>query len=90
MILTFILKFSYLPPQIPLFYSKLWGEEQLADLWMIFFLPLFLNSFFFLNNFIYKKFFPNNLLVKKIVDGTNIFLIVIIPLVFLRIIFLIS
>lgn len=90
MILTFILKFRYLPPQIPLFYSKLWGEEQVADLWMIFLLLFFLNLFFFLNIFIYKKFFYNNILVKKIVYGINIFLIIIVPLIFLRIIFLIS
>jgi hypothetical protein len=87
---VFILKFNHLPPQIPLFYSRRFGEEQLADLWMIVFLPFFLNFFFFINNFFYKKFFFGNFLVKKIVDYVNLFLIIIIPIIFLRIIFLIS
>jgi len=90
MLFIFILKLNRLPPQIPLFYSHLFGEDQLGDLWMIFILPFFLNFFFFLNNLFYKKFFCDNLLVKKIVDYVNLFLIIIIPLIFLRIIFLVS
>ena len=87
---VFILKFNHLPPQITLFYSRRFSEEQLADLWMIVFLPFFLNFFFFINNFFYKKFFFGNFLVKKIVDYVNLFFIIIIPIIFLRIIFLIS
>jgi len=90
MTLFFILNFNRLPPQIPLFYSKTWGENQLADLFMIFLLPFFLNLFFFLNNFIYANFFSENILVKKIVDYLNIFLMIIIPIIFLRIIFLVT
>ena len=89
MVLFFILNFNRLPPQIPLFYSKSWGENQLADLFMIALLPFFLNFFFFLNNFIYNKFFAENILVKKIIDYLNIFLMIIIPIIFLRIIFLV-
>jgi len=90
MLFVFVLKFKNLPPQIPLFYSRRFGEDQLGDLWMIVLLPFFLNLFFFLNNFFYKKFFLNNLLVKKIADYVNLFLIIIIPIIFLRIIFLVS
>jgi len=90
MFLIFILKFPHLPPQVPLFYSRRFGEEQLGDLWMIVFLPSFLNFFFFINNFFYRKFFFGNLFVKKIVDYVNLFLLIIIPLIFLRIIFLVS
>jgi len=87
---VFILKFNHLPPQIPLFFSRRFGEEQLGDLWMIVFLPFSLNLFFFINNFFYKKFFSGNLLVKKIVDYVNLFLTIIVPVIFLRIIFLVS
>jgi len=89
MILVFVLNFNHLPPQIPLFYSRPWGEEQLADLFMIVILPLILNLFFFFNQFIYKRLFYENLLVKKIFDFLNIFLLIIIPVIFLRIIFLV-
>jgi len=90
MVLFFFFNFNRLPPQIPLFYSKSWGENQLADLFMIILLPFFLNLFFFLNNFIYVKLFPDNVLVKKIINYLNIFLIIIIPIIFLRIIFLVT
>jgi len=89
MVLFFVFNFNYLPPQIPLFYSKSWGENQLADLFMIALLPFFLNLLFFLNNFIYNNFFFGNILVKKIIDYLNIFLMIIIPIIFLRIIFLV-
>ena len=40
MILIFAVEYHRLPPQIPLFYSKLWGEDQLGEVWMIFLLPV--------------------------------------------------
>lgn len=90
MILMFLLKFNHLPPQIPLFYSKPWGEDQLVEYWIIFILPVLLNFFFFLNRFIYKIFFVDDLVVKKIITYLNLFLIISITLVFLKIILLIS
>jgi len=90
MITIFILKLNSLPPEIPFFYSRRFGEDQLGDLWIIFLLPFFLNLFFFINNFFYKNLFFGNFLVKKIVDYLNLFLIIIIPLIFLRIIFLVT
>ena len=56
MIAAFILKFSRLPPQVPLYYSQPWGESQLADSWMIFFLLIFLNLLFFINQFLIASF----------------------------------
>ncbi|MCX7880894.1 MAG: hypothetical protein N2482_00050 [Patescibacteria group bacterium] len=88
--LIFILKINRLPPQIPLFYSKLWGEDRLADLWMIFFLPFFLNFFVFINNFVSKKFFKENPLIQKILSYLNLFLIIVVPLIFIKIITLIA
>lgn len=85
-----IWKFSTLPPNLPLFYSRPWGEDQLVDWWMIFLLPLIMNGFFFLNFFIYKKFFKENLFIRKILDYFNIFLIISLTLVFIKIIFLVS
>jgi hypothetical protein len=90
MILVFILRFNTLPPQIPLFYSRPTGEEQLADLWMIFILPFLLNFFYFLNQYLENKLFSDNPLIKKIFYYFNIVLMIIISLVFIRIIFLIS
>ncbi len=90
MIIAFILKLNKLPPQIPLFYSQTWGEDQLTDTWLIFLLPVFLNLLFFLNNYLYKKYFSGNELVKKIFYYLNLFLISGFTLIFIKIIFLVS
>jgi len=90
MIATFLLRFARLPPQTPLFYSRLWGEDQLADTWLIFLLPVFLNLLFFLNNYLFQKFFSDNEFIKKIFYYLNLFLIFSFTLIFIKIIFLIS
>jgi len=90
MIITFILKFSKLPPQIPLYYSQPWGEGQLADSWMIFLLPIFLNLLFFINQYIFNKFYHGNIFIKKIFYYLNLFLILGFTLIFIKIIFLVS
>jgi len=90
MVLAFLLKLKTLPPQIPLFFSRPWGEAQLVDSWMIFFLLFLLDIFYFSNNYFYKKFFFDNLLVKKIIEYLNLFLIVGFTYIYLRIIFLVS
>ena len=90
MIVTFLLRFNRLPPQSPLFYSRLWGEDQLADTWLIFLLPVFLNLLFFLNNYFFQKIYSDNELIKKIFYYLNLFLILSFTLIFIKIIFLVS
>ena len=90
MIVTFILKFNSLPPQLPLFYSRPWGEAQLVDTWMIFLIPLLLNLLYVANNYLYKRFFFDNELSKKIFNYLMIFLIIGFTLIFVKIIFLVS
>lgn len=90
MILIFFLKSSGLPEQIPLFYSLTWGEDQLAEQWMIFLLPIILNIFFFVNQFIYRKFFMEHQFIKKIFFYLNFFLICSFTSIYLKIVFLIS
>lgn len=90
MIFFFILRYQSLPPQIPLFYSHLKGENQLADLWYIFFLPILINIFYFVNDYLKKNFFSDNYLVHKILTYLNLFLITSGLVLFLRIILLIT
>jgi len=87
---SFIWKYNSLPTQIPLFYSLPWGEDQLGELWMLFFLPALMNGFVFLNNFLIAKYFSDQAMIKKIVNYLNIFLMIAFTVVFLKIIFLIS
>jgi len=90
MIITFLLRFFRLPPQIPLFYSQLWGESQLADSWVIFILPIFMNLLFFINRYIFNKFYAENNFTKNIFYYLNLFLIISFTLIFIKIIFIVS
>jgi len=90
MITTFLWRFSTLPPQIPLFYSKITGEEQLGDTWMIFLLLILANIFYFLNDYVVKRFFSQNEFVKTILKLLNIFVVISLSLIFIKTIFLIS
>lgn len=90
MIGAFLLKLSKLPPQIPLFYSQIWGESQLVDSWMIFILLIFMNILFFINQYIFNKFYSDNIFIKNIFYYLNLFLIISLTLIFIKIIFLVS
>lgn len=86
----FLLRIHRLPPQVPLLYSKVWGEEQLVDLWFIFILPSLLTFFILFNTFLYRIFFSENHFVKKILNYVHLFLILGFTLVFVRVILLVS
>ena len=88
--LTFLFRFNSLPPQLPLFYTRPWGEEQLADSWVIIMIPVFANMLFFLNDYLYKKYFLGNMMVKKMSEFLSVFLFISFTLLFVKIIFLIS
>ena len=89
MVTVFGIFLNRLPPQLPLFFSKVWGEDQLGELWMIFLIPICLNSFYFLNAFMEKKIFANNKYITQLISYVNIFLIVSFTYIFLRIIFIV-
>lgn len=87
---AFIYRFPHLPPQIPLFYSRTWGEDQLADIWLILLIPFFLHFFVIINNYIYKRsFFPDHVF-ERIVEVLNWFIIISLTAIFLKIVFFIS
>ncbi|MBI2641494.1 hypothetical protein HYW87_02760 [Candidatus Roizmanbacteria bacterium] len=90
MVMFFAWKFTKLPPQIPIFYSKPTGEDQLADVWMLIIFPIILNALFFFNIFIYRKFFTEHAIVKKIIHYFNLFLTISITAIFIKIVTLVS
>ena len=90
LILFFVLRFSSLPPQIPLFYSLPWGEDQLVDNWMILILPVTMNFLFFINYFFYSKYFQGNIFIKKIVDYLSLFTIISLSFIFIKIVLLVT
>ncbi len=88
-IISFIIFLTRLPPQIPLFYSVLEGEEQITDFYMILLLPLISVVLYFLNNFFQSKIFHENHVVKRIFYFTNLVIILLTTFIFFRILFLV-
>ena len=88
--LAFALSYNHLPQQIPLFYSRTWGEDQLGDLWMIALLPFLMHFFVLFNNWIANKYFKDVVFMKKLIHACNWFLIITFTGVFLKIILLVT
>lgn len=86
----FLLRLQNLPPQIPLYYSRGFGDEQIANLWMIFILPVNSIIIIAINNLILKRFFTGNVFLEKVIYYTNITIMLIFSYIFLKIIILIS
>lgn len=88
--LAFGLSFNHLPQQIPLFYSRTWGEDQLADLWMIALLPVLMHLFVLINNWLAKRYFKDSPFILKLITYCNWFLIITFTGVFLKIVLLVT
>ncbi len=87
---VFAWKFQSLPEQIPLLYSRPWGEPQIVEYWYIALLPILMHIFYFLNNLIVKKFFATEELLQKEFKVMNVFFIIAFTALFLKIIFLVT
>lgn len=61
-----IYQFSRLPPEVPLFYSRSWGEEQLARREFLFLLPSFSLIVLILNLFAAGRIFSKEKLLAQI------------------------
>lgn len=90
MTVIFILRIHVLPPQIPLFYSRLEGDAQITDVLMIFLLPALSSTIVAANHFVTRKYFKENHFVKMVAYYVNISVIIIITFIFIRIIFLVT
>lgn len=86
----FALKFNVFPQQIPLLYSRPWGEPQIVEFWYIMLIPVLMHLFYFFNLFIAKKYFHSEELFQKLFMAANISIIVAFTGVFLKIIFLVT
>ena len=90
MLSVLLFRFNLSPPQIPLFYSKPPGEDQLADTWNILLIPVLMNFLYVLNNIIYRKYFKQDDMIKKIFYYLNLFIIMSFTLILIKIIFVIT
>lgn len=78
-----------LPPQIPLYYSSPWGEEQLAQTFFILILPLSSLAFGLVNLFLAVFFFDKQPLASKILSLAAVVYVLLSSLALVKIIFLV-
>jgi len=64
--LIILFSLSFLPSQVPLFYSRPWGEEQLAHPLYLFILPLANLAIFILNSILLSFIEKKELLIRQI------------------------
>lgn len=72
-----------LPPEVPLFYSQPWGQEQLALSWQLVILPFSALLFFIFNMLLASKLYSQHLLLAQILvwSSTVFFLLTTITLI---------
>ncbi len=79
-----------LPKQIPLFYSRPWGEAQIADVWYIGLLPFLMHLLFFTNGFIINRFFKGDEMFTKLFTVVNYCVIIAFTGIFVKILLLVT
>lgn len=65
-LITLILNFQSLPHEVPLFYSLPWGEKRLADVKLLFILPLLSFIVLVINSLVAKKLYDKERLLSRI------------------------
>lgn len=85
----FVIKINTLPPQIPLYYSRPGSDLQIVQVYYVFLIPLISLIFIGLNSIIAARVLKDHF-VKTIAHFQNIFIIVVMFYIFVRIIALVS
>src|SRR5688572_26854683 len=88
---TLIVLFTYnlLPPLVPFFNSKPWGEERLASSGIIFALPPLLFTIFMVNNLLSAYYYSKNTLVSRILSFTSLLVTILTGIAIVQIVFLV-
>jgi len=86
---TILLFYKNIPPQIPLFYSRPWGAEQLANKFNLFILPGTLFGLLITNLILTVLFLTKEKLLVKIFMATNILVSLLLGITFFKIFLLV-
>lgn len=89
LVVVFAATYLRLPPQVPLWYSRVAGESQVAPWWMIGVLPLLMNVFVLANVWLQRKFFPDHDFMQLLVRIVNSTIIATSVFVFIKILWLV-
>ena len=87
----FLVRFPTAPPQIPLYYSQLASEKQIADLVYIWILPLLAGLIIIVNRlFLAAVLLRDNKFITRIVHIIDTITIIIFAFIFIKIIVLVT
>lgn len=90
MIGTYVFNVGTMPPEVPLFYSLIEGEDTITPSYYLFLLPIISLVIILVNIFVYRRIFTHDLFVRKVLYYSSVGAIVISTFVFLKILFLVS
>lgn len=81
--------YSKIPPQVPLYYSRPWGEDQLVEKINLFLLPLSILFFTCLNLFLTALCWEKQKLIAQIAVFLTAVMVFLLTFVFIEIFFLV-
>lgn len=87
-LIFWVINYSKLPPQLPLFYSLPWGETQLASLPQFLILSSLIILILLINLIISWHLHPSQILTKRIISLTTAFTSFLILITAFRIIYI--
>lgn len=88
-IFLIIIFWSKLPPQLPLFYSKTWGKDQLASKWWFLILPFICFLMVILDLRLASIFLKKESLLAKILIWTVVILTLLTSTTIIRVLFIV-
>ncbi len=90
MIGEYVFKLGTMPPELPLFYSLIEGEDTIVPSYFIFLLPILSLFIIGVNIFVYRRIFNHDLFVRKLLYYASVGAVIISTFVFLKILFLLT
>ncbi|MBP6993753.1 hypothetical protein KBB12_00745 [Candidatus Woesebacteria bacterium] len=78
------------PPEIPLYFSRVWGESQIASKWAVLLLPFLMNVTFIVSNWFTKQKFSEDEEFGKITRTILIVQVVVIIGILIRTLWTVS
>ncbi len=86
-VLSLIIKWQNLPPQVPLFYSKPWGNEQLAAKPLLWSLPVLAVVIWLLDLTLIRTFLKNDEFLSRILAIFGVLAAILISITLVKIVF---
>jgi hypothetical protein len=89
-ILLIVWRWNFLPPRVPVWYSRPWGVNQLASSFWLFLLPLSGLTIYFINLFIGKRLTAEYLIFTQMLFLSSLLVNILSLITLIKILFLVT